>query len=68
MRDAGIVLQSALRDLPVEQREVITLRVWGQMTFDELATTLGIPAKTAESRYRYGLSKLKEVFRPVTKG
>ena len=68
MRDAGIVLQSALRDLPVEQREVITLRVWGQMTFDEVATTLGIPAKTAESRYRYGLSKLKEVFRPVTKG
>ena len=68
MRDAGIVLQSALRDLPVEQREVITLRVWGQMTFDEVATTLDIPAKTAESRYRYGLSKLKEVFRPVTKG
>jgi len=68
MRDAGIALQSALRDLPVEQREVITLRVWGQMTFDEVATTLGIPAKTAESRYRYGLSKLKEVFRPVTKG
>jgi RNA polymerase sigma-70 factor (ECF subfamily) len=68
MPDAGLVLESALRDLPVEQREVITLRVWGEMTFDEVATTLGIAPKTAESRYRYGLSKLKEVFRPVTKG
>lgn len=68
MRDAALVLQSALRDLPLEQREVITLRVWSQMTFDEVATTLSISPKTAESRYRYGLSKLKEVFQPVTKG
>jgi RNA polymerase sigma-70 factor, ECF subfamily len=68
MHDIAMVVQSALRELPVEQREVITLHIWGQMTFDEVGTTLGIPPKTAESRYRYGLMKLKQVFRPVTKG
>ena len=68
MEEAAIILQSALMALPQEQREVITLRIWGQMTFDEIATTVGIPAKTAESRYRYGLTKLREEFRPVTKG
>jgi RNA polymerase sigma-70 factor, ECF subfamily len=68
MGEGAIVLQSALQQLPTEQREVITLHIWGQMTFEEVATTLGIPAKTAESRYRYGLSKLKDVFRPIMKG
>ena len=68
MQDTAIALQSALRELPVEQREVIVLRIWSQMTFDEVAATLGIPPKTAESRYRYGIVKLKEVFRPVMKG
>jgi RNA polymerase sigma-70 factor (ECF subfamily) len=67
-KDEAIALQSALRGLPDEQREVVTLKIWGQMTFEEIASTLAIPAKTAESRYRYGLAKLKEVFRPVTKG
>ena len=68
MTDAAVLLQSALREVPVEQREVITLRIWGQMTFEEIAATLAIPEKTAESRYRYGLSKLRGLFRPVTKG
>jgi RNA polymerase sigma-70 factor (ECF subfamily) len=68
MEETGIILQSVLRALPVEQREVITLRMWGQMTFDEIAATLEIPPKTAESRYRYGLMKLREQFRPVAKG
>jgi len=68
MEEAGIVLQSVLRALPLEQREAITLRVWGQMTFDEIAATLAIPPKTAESRYRYGLMKLRDQLRPVAKG
>ena len=68
MESMALVIESALRALPPEQREVITLRIWGQMTFEEIAVTIGIPLKTAESRYRYGLLKLREEFRPVTKG
>jgi RNA polymerase sigma-70 factor (ECF subfamily) len=68
MEGTTLVIESALRALPPEQHEVITLRIWGQMTFEEIAVTIGIPQKTAESRYRYGLVKLREEFRPVTKG
>jgi RNA polymerase sigma-70 factor (ECF subfamily) len=62
MEEAALELQSALRGLPEEQREVIVLHVWGQMSFEEVAEALAIPANTAASRYRYGLSKLREQF------
>ena len=62
MEQTGFELQSSLQDLPEEQREVILLHVWGEMSFEEVADALEIPANTAASRYRYGLSKLREQF------
>lgn len=67
MEQDGLELQSALRELPEEQREVILLHIWGQMSFDEVGTSLGISANTAASRYRYGLSKLREQFQTSTR-
>ncbi|HEX6739259.1 MAG TPA: sigma-70 family RNA polymerase sigma factor [Vicinamibacteria bacterium] len=55
-------LEDALGGLPQEQREVVVLRVWGQMTLEEAAAVLGIPANTAASRYRYALAKLRQRF------
>jgi RNA polymerase sigma-70 factor (ECF subfamily) len=63
----GIALEAALDELPDEQREIIVLRVWGQMTFDEAAVALGISPNTAASRYRYGLARLKERLQPLAK-
>jgi RNA polymerase sigma-70 factor (ECF subfamily) len=60
--ETALALQSALRVLPEEQREVVVLRVWGQLTFDEIAGVMDISPNTAASRYRYGLMKLKEVW------
>lgn len=60
--ETALALQSALRALPEEQREVIALRVWGQMTFEEVANVVGVSPNTAASRYRYGLEKLTEVW------
>lgn len=68
MEEIPVILQSALLELPIEQREVVTLRIWGQMTFEEIGATVGVLPKTAESRYRYGLQKLREVMRPIPKG
>jgi RNA polymerase sigma-70 factor (ECF subfamily) len=62
MEQTALELQSALRGLPDEQREVIVLHVWGELSFEEVAEALSIPANTAASRYRYGLSKLREQF------
>jgi len=60
--ETALALQSALRTLPDEQREVIVLRVWGQLTFEEVAGIVGISPNTAASRYRYGLEKLSKVW------
>ena len=56
---------SAMRELPEEQRAVVHLKLWEDMTFAEIAATLGIPANTAASRYRYALDKLGDLLRPL---
>ena len=48
-----------LTGLPVEQREVIALKIWHQYTFEEIGGLLDISPNTAAGRYRYGLQKLK---------
>lgn len=55
-------LERALDALPADQREVVVLRVWGEMTLDECARLLEIPLNTVASRYRYGLAKLRQRF------
>jgi len=55
------LLSSALTQLPYEQREVIVLRMHGQMRFGAIAKSLGISANTAKGRYRYGINKLRSV-------
>jgi len=52
-------LRRALNSLPDDQREVIVLHVWGELTFSEIGVLLGISANTAASRYRYALAKLR---------
>lgn len=54
------LLQSAMKSLPDMYRDVITLKVWGELTFAEIAGVLEIPANTAASRYRYGLAELRK--------
>ena len=48
-----------LADLPLEQREVIVLKIWHHCTFEEIGDLLDISPNTASGRYRYGLQKLK---------
>ena len=48
-----------LAGLPVDQREVIVLKIWHGHTFDEIGALLGVSPNTAAGRYRYGMQKLK---------
>jgi RNA polymerase sigma-70 factor (ECF subfamily) len=52
-------LQVALEQLPPEQREVVSFRLAGELTFAEIAQTLEVSTQTAVSRYRYALEKLR---------
>jgi RNA polymerase sigma-70 factor (ECF subfamily) len=52
-------LQQAIRSLPDEQREVVTLKIDGELTFAQIAEVVGVGVSTAASRYQYALKKLK---------
>ena len=58
-------LASALAELPEEQRAVVHLKLWEELTFEEIAAALDISPNTASSRYRYGLDKLRDRLRPL---
>ena len=54
------LLCEALDELPLDQREVLVLKVLDEMTFKEIADTVGASINTVASRYRYGIEKLRE--------
>ncbi len=58
--DTNRALQVAMSKVPEKFREVITLKVWGDLTFDEIGKTLEISPNTAASRYRYGMEALRK--------
>lgn len=58
--DSQRALAAAIHRLPVEQREVLVMKIWNELTFAEIATVLSISQNTAASRYRYALAALKK--------
>lgn len=54
---------NALTRLPAPQREVIVLKFWRHMTFEQIGELLSISPNTAAGRYRYGIDKLRTQLR-----
>jgi len=54
-------LADALAILPDEQREVVVLHLKGDMTFRAIARLQGASINTIQSRYRYGIDKLRSL-------
>jgi RNA polymerase sigma-70 factor (ECF subfamily) len=57
---AEVNVRRALFVLPDDQRKVVVLHLWADMTFSQIAEILEISASTTASRYRYALAKLRE--------
>jgi RNA polymerase sigma-70 factor, ECF subfamily len=53
-------IESAITTLPENQAEVLIMKIWGGLSFPQIATALEIPDNTVASRYRYALAKLRE--------
>jgi RNA polymerase sigma-70 factor (ECF subfamily) len=53
-------LRRAMGTLPDDQKQVVILHVWGELTFSQVGDLLGVSSNTAASRYRYALGKLRE--------
>ena len=58
-------LEDLLARLPYEQREVVVLHLHHGMRFREIAGALGVSINTVQSRYRYGLDKLRSIMNGV---
>ena len=54
-------LHLALLELPIEQKEVITMKIFQEMTFEKISESLGLSINTLASRYRYGMKKLRKI-------
>ena len=54
-------LRYAIAQLPYEQREVVILHLHGARTFRQIAALQGTSIGTVQSRYRYGLDKLRSL-------
>lgn len=52
-------LHSAMTQLPSQQREVIVLHLQAKARFREIAQSQDVSINTIQSRYRYGLAKLR---------
>ena len=61
-------IEAALERLPPEQREVLALKIWNELTFEQIGETLGLSPNTAASRYRYALAALRKELTPLHHG
>ncbi|NIM04780.1 MAG: sigma-70 family RNA polymerase sigma factor [Armatimonadetes bacterium] len=52
-------IETALRELPPEQREVVVLKTYEDLTFAEIAKISRTRPNTVASRYRYAVEKLR---------
>jgi RNA polymerase sigma factor (sigma-70 family) len=54
-------MQIAINRLPAEQREVLILRHYGELSFKEIAEVTQVSINTALGRMRYALTNLKKI-------
>ena len=59
-KDLGRIVALAMSDLPEEQREVIVLKEYQGLTFQEIADSLGVPVSTVKTRLYRGLVQMRE--------
>ena len=53
--------REAVDQLPLKQRETVVLRLYANLTFEQIAETLGEPLPTVASRYRRALERIKQI-------
>ena len=59
--EKGERVQAALMELTKEYREVILLRYFGELSYEEIGETIGIPEKTVKSRLFSARQRLAEI-------
>ncbi len=55
----GRAVTDALGSMSAEQREIITARIWGELTFVQIGELIGVTDSTAHRRYQEALAELR---------
>ena len=55
------LLNRIMGGLPEKQREVLIMKVYGRLTFQQIARTTGQPQGTVATRYRLAIKKIRSV-------
>ena len=51
---------AAMQELPLEQREVLVARIWGGLSFEEIAALADCSASSAHRRFTAGIETLRQ--------
>lgn len=60
-RQVHASVRKLIEELPEEQREVIVLRIYGDLSFKEISDLTGVSINTALGRMRYALLNLRKI-------
>ena len=60
-KERTVIVQQAILSLTESSREVLVLREYGGLSYQEIASTLDIPLGTVMSRLNYARERLKEL-------
>ncbi|MEE9394652.1 MAG: sigma-70 family RNA polymerase sigma factor [Planctomycetota bacterium] len=64
-RETSLKVARAVSDLPEDERQVVVLRHYGDLSFAEIAAVLEVPNSTVKSRMARGLARLKIPLAPL---
>lgn len=65
-QDTYALLRQLIKELPDEQRQVLTMRHYMDMSFKEIAAATGVSINTSLARMRYALINLRKKLKNTT--
>ena len=65
--ETASLVDVAVKRLPTNQRTVVVLRIWNQMSFAEIAEAMGLKEGTVRSHMHHGLASLRNSLQPQLK-
>ena len=63
LSERRMLIENAMADLPLDQREVVVMKIWGEMTFSQIGKVMSLPRSTAHATYGAAMTRLHEKLR-----
>ena len=58
-------INKSMQSLPEEQKTILELKIFQELSFEEIAKIIGVPIGTAKSRMHYALRKIREDLKDI---